>query len=136
VSKLIGPSACLEPLLLMLEDGSLEPALSRRKGRALISLGDCTAEVSPMDGRAVLTSVTVPSASEPRMPLLLLLAAEYASGSGRELFVPGDAGCGGALDGIDACAVREGVCAGRPGSLVVYMGPRLLRRRRRRGRGA
>jgi len=127
----------MEPLLLMLDDESFEPSLKKSKGGAVITLGDCAAEVSPMDERTVLTSVTVPSKSEPCTPLLLLMAAEYAAGSGQELFVPHESGCADMFGGYDTCTVRDGVCAGRPGSLVVYMGPQLLKRkRRRRGGGA
>jgi len=134
VSRMISVSACMEPLLLMLDDESLAPALKKSQGGAAITLGDCAAEVAPMDDRVVLTSVTVPSASEPHTPLLLLLAAEYAAGAGHELFVPQESGCADAFGEYDICSVRDGVCAGRPGSLVVYMGPKLLKRKRRKAR--
>lgn len=134
VSKMLSPSASLEQVLLALDGMDPPPSLSKTKGVATIAAGDCLAELAPMDGRLVLTSVTVPSASEPHMPLLLLLAAEHAAGTGRELFLPRDVGCD--LGGYDACSLRDGACAGRPGTFVVYMGPKLMRRKRRRGGGA
>jgi hypothetical protein len=127
-------SASLEGVLLALDGMEPPPSLSKAKGSATITAGDCLAELVPMDGRLVLTSVMVPSASEPSMPLLLLLAAEYAAGTGRELFLPRGDGCD--LSGYDACSLRDGVCAGRLGTFVVYMGPRLMRRKRRSGGGA
>ena len=131
VSKMFSLSASLEHVLLALDGMDPPPSLSKTKGNATIAAGDCLAELVPMDGRLVLTSVTVPSASEPHMPLLLLLAAEHAAGMGQELFLPRDAGCD--LSGYDACSLRDGVCAGRSGTFVVYMGPKLMKRKRRSG---
>lgn len=132
VSKLISISASMEPLLLLLDDEQCTPSLKKSKGGATITMGDCCAEVAPMDGRAVLTSVTVPSVSEPHTPLLLLLAAEYAAGAGQELFLPHETGFQGALNGYDACSVCDGACAGRLGEFIVYMGPKLLKRKPRK----
>lgn len=118
----------------MLDDENHAPALKKSQGGATITLGDCQAEMAPMDDRVVLTSVTIPSASEPNTQLLLLLAAEYAAGAGSELFVPHDSGCGDSFGEYDICSVREGICAGKSGSLVVYMGPKLLKHKPRKAK--
>lgn len=120
----------MNPMLALLDEGTARPTVVKSKGVTTLSFGDCMAEISSMDGRMVMTSVTVPSLDPNHAPLLLLLAAEYAGGAGHELFVPEDTGFHSALDGCDMCSVREGVCAGRAGNSVVYLGPALLKRKR------
>lgn len=117
-------------MLAILDQDWAKPSVAKSKGIATLSFGDCVAEISTMDGRMVMTSVTVPSADPNHAPLLLLLAAEYAAGAGHELFVPEDTGFHSALDACDMCSVREGLCAGRSGNSVVYMGPALMKRKR------
>lgn len=120
----------MNPMLALLDGGLARPSVAKSKGVATLSFGDCMAEISAMDGRMVMTSVTVPSLDPNHAPLLLLLAAEYAGGAGHELFVPEDTGFHSALDDCDMCSVREGLCAGKSGSSVVYLGPALMKRKR------
>lgn len=120
----------MDSMLAILDQEWAKPSVAKSKGVATLSFGDCAAEISDMDGRMVMTSVTVPSTDPNHAPLLLLLAAEYAGGAGHELFVPEDTGFHSALDGCDMCSVREGLCAGKSGNSVVYLGPALMKRKR------
>jgi len=127
-SNMIDPFG-MNPMLTILDEGVVKPKVSKSKGIDTLSFGDCMAEISTMDGRMVMTSVTVPSMDPNHAPLLLLLAAEHAGFAGHELFVPEDTGFHSALDGCDMCSVREGLCAGRAGNSVVYLGPALMKRK-------
>ncbi len=124
----------MEPELTLLDQEWAKPSVAKSKGIATVSFGDCAAEITSMDGKMVMTSVTVSSLDPHHAPLLLLLAAEYAGTAGHELFVPQDTGFHSALDGCDLCSVREGLCAGRSGNSVVYMGPALMKRKREKAK--
>lgn len=127
--SVLSQAPSMQDILLMLDGGMAVPSIKKSKGGATVTLDNCTVEVSPMDGRMVVTSV---EAQPVNVPILLLLAAEHAASGGHELFVPSETPAHDIFSGYDACSVRDGECAGQHGAIVLYMGPKLLKRKRRK----